>query len=564
MIKIFFDHFPKTAGTSLHQFFTEAFGEDAVSHPLKGMPLEAALSLYGKKIVVAGHFYLHPENGLPKGYLTATILRNPRERTLSEYFYLINNVPSAGIDPVGKLIKQSTFENVLNDPIMCQRFFNPQAIHYTALLHSTPEKLLESELLRVAKASLDLYDMVGTTELLPEFIDKMYSLSLFSNKPSLKKHNVTLNRGHYADLPHNIQARIDELTRVDRSLWEYADEIFRTKAQKMAIDDLPRNLAHEKTHALDLYSEPIRSENQAHVFHGDDSIDSARVTIKGQSGILGFFLAGELATLRVQFRAIEDIDDLTVGYKIKHESGLHFFGINSRIYGYQLQCKAGGEYHVDFVFPVMLGLGRHLIDLLMHPGHTHLDRCYFRQDKCATLEVSGFLGPFFEGIVRLMPAISFGADGEGSIEAIDVRAREEVFNRLGMNTPEVIDASGSVATLAEVGSIGRRERFVLGVEISNCGGQVWYGEGSRPVRLSYHWLHENGETVKHDGHRSPLPGGAVRPSQTVRADVMVEAPDRPGSHVLVIIMVQKSVCWFENQGFQAARMIIDILTDTSE
>ena len=88
MIKIFFDHFPKTAGTSLHQFFTEAFGEDAVSPPLKGMRLETVLSLYRQKIVVAGHFHLHPENCLPKGYLTATILRNPRERTLSEYFYL--------------------------------------------------------------------------------------------------------------------------------------------------------------------------------------------------------------------------------------------------------------------------------------------------------------------------------------------------------------------------------------------------------------------------------------------------------------------------------------------
>ena len=206
-----------------------------------------------------------------------------------------------------------------------------------------------------------------------------------------------------------------------------------------------------------------------------------------------------------------------------------------------------------------------MIDLLMHSGHTHLERCYFRQDKCATLEVSGFLGPFFEGIVRLMPAMTFGASGgEGRIEAIDVRTREEVFNRLGMNTPEVIDASGSMAALAGVSFIGQRERFTLGVEISNCGGQIWCGEGNRPVQLSYHWLNENGETVEHDGHRSPLPGSAVRPGQTVRADVMVEAPDRPGNHVLVISMVQEGVCWFEDRGFQPARMTIDILADPSE
>lgn len=127
-----------------------------------------------------------------------------------------------------------------------------------------------------------------------------------------------------------------------------------------------------------------------------------------------------------------------------------------------------------------------------------------------------------------------------------------------MNT-EIFDASGSLVSLADIGSIGRGEPFALGVEINSRSKQIWYGQGKRPVQLSYHWLDENGEMVEYDGHRSPLRGGAIGPGQTVRADVMVEAPDRAGSHVLVISLVQEDVCWFEDRGFQPAKISIDIL-----
>lgn len=393
MTKIFFDHFPKTAGTSLYMFFAEAFGKDAVSPHLMGMELASALSLYRQRKVVIGHFFLHPTIHLPKGYLSATILRNPRERTLSEYFFL-NSVPSGGGDLVGKMIKQRSLEDVFKNPDLYKRFLNPQAIHYAGLLNSAPAILSESELLKIAKESLDLFHMVGTTELLPELIDKICSLFLSNTMVSLKKHNVTFKRGKFIDLPPNIQTRIDELTRVDRLLWQYAGDLFRTKTKVITIDDLPRDIFDKRANPVDPCPESTNFNNNAQLIYADGSIGNVKVTVQGQLATGHFLMAGELATLRVQFCAMQDIDDLTVGYAIQHESGLHLFGINSRIYGYQLECKAGGEYYVDFIFPVMLGLGKHSINLTMHSGHTHIDRCYFKKDRCATFEVVVFWAHF--------------------------------------------------------------------------------------------------------------------------------------------------------------------------
>jgi hypothetical protein len=58
--KLFFDHIPKTAGTSLQQFFVEAFGEGMVTPTLRGLKYHHALSVYGNYRVITGHFHFIP------------------------------------------------------------------------------------------------------------------------------------------------------------------------------------------------------------------------------------------------------------------------------------------------------------------------------------------------------------------------------------------------------------------------------------------------------------------------------------------------------------------------
>lgn len=533
-------------------FFAEAFGEDAVTQTLRGMRVDVAIGLYGKRNIIIGHFQFTPEIGLPSNWITATVLRDPRERILSDYYYQIEDVPNTGAGPDVRHVKKLSLEEYLFDQSLLQRTTNPQAKHYAALLYPNPGVLSDEELLDTATRALERYDLVGITERLDEFTEFLKNTFSLPDCCTLKRHNVTSRRKGFADLPKEIQQRIEEISRVDMGLWSEANRLYDRKIATFthAIQNIQQQRAS-----------PVILETQAEMI-GDGSVQMLDVSVNSFARNSKNLIAGELAVLHVRFRTQVDLSDLTIGYSIYHDSSLHLFESSSRQCGQKLKCSTSGIYFVDFIFPVFLGVGSYYINLSAHSGHSHLERCYLWQERVTTFSVTGYLGAPFEGIIRLMPTMTFGATGnDGKIEAVDVRTREEIFIRLGMNTPEVFDARGSLVMLAEINSVNCRLQFTLGVEISNHSKQVWRGEGNQPVRLSYHWLDERGKIVEYNGRRSPLPGGDIRPGQTVRADAVVEAPDRAGNHVLVITLVQEGVCWFENRGFQPARMTLNILDD---
>jgi hypothetical protein len=121
--------------------------------PLKGLKYHHAISVYGNYSVITGHFHFIQGESLPADYISATVLRDSRERTLSEYFYVINDVPETGCGPEERRIKAMSLEEALYDPDFSERLRNYQAVHFASFFHSTPNKLSPSELLELAKKS---------------------------------------------------------------------------------------------------------------------------------------------------------------------------------------------------------------------------------------------------------------------------------------------------------------------------------------------------------------------------------------------------------------------------
>jgi Sulfotransferase family len=88
-MKIIFLHLPKTAGQSVHQFLIDFFGEDKIC-PARN---NEQLLCYSKKElnkyqVFSGHFDWCLLDTLSEPKFTFTVLREPRERIFSFYFYL--------------------------------------------------------------------------------------------------------------------------------------------------------------------------------------------------------------------------------------------------------------------------------------------------------------------------------------------------------------------------------------------------------------------------------------------------------------------------------------------
>ncbi|MGQ9746108.1 MAG: hypothetical protein ACUVQV_09120, partial [Dissulfurimicrobium sp.] len=139
---------------------TDAFGED-VTPTIRGMKLASAIAIYQTKRIIIGHFGFVPGESLPQGYYWATVLRNPRERTISDYYFQVENVPPASLSLEEQRIKNMSLEEFLFDTTMVQRVYNYQAVHFASFFHPTPQHLPTNELFALAKRGLDQYHLVG-------------------------------------------------------------------------------------------------------------------------------------------------------------------------------------------------------------------------------------------------------------------------------------------------------------------------------------------------------------------------------------------------------------------
>jgi hypothetical protein len=74
------------------------------------MKLEQALKIYSNRCVIIGHFIFMPGDEFPQGFVSARVLRDPRERTLSDYHYQLHDVPEYNLSPEGCRISHGSKE----------------------------------------------------------------------------------------------------------------------------------------------------------------------------------------------------------------------------------------------------------------------------------------------------------------------------------------------------------------------------------------------------------------------------------------------------------------------
>ena len=162
------------------------------------------------------------------------------------------------------------------------------------------------------------------------------------------------------------------------------------------------------------------------------------------------FVSGELADLHISFRCNEPIGDLTLGYSVHHDSGLHMFGVNTRLLGHQISARAGGPYHVAFSFPMNLGIGVYHVALSAHTGLSHLECCYMLKPRALSFNVVGYMDVVFEGLVNLVPSLNItGADING-VQLLKVVSETPKVQKVGQLTPRVLNPQGAIRMLASI------------------------------------------------------------------------------------------------------------------
>jgi lipopolysaccharide transport system ATP-binding protein len=113
--------------------------------------------------------------------------------------------------------------------------------------------------------------------------------------------------------------------------------------------------------------------------------------------------SGEPATLRIRLRALEAVDDLTVGFLIRDALGNDMFGTNT----YHLEHRRfglaqGARFVCDFdIRDMALGVGHYNMSVALHSDMTHVSGNYDWWDRALTFEVVPGRAPHSIGVVAL-------------------------------------------------------------------------------------------------------------------------------------------------------------------
>ncbi len=114
--------------------------------------------------------------------------------------------------------------------------------------------------------------------------------------------------------------------------------------------------------------------------------------------------SGRSARIRVRIQGRSEIENLTLGIVIRDRFGQDMFGTNSCYLETPISIGPGDALTADYRFEEFnLGPGKYTVTVALHTGLSHVDQCIHWLDKGAVFEVVAGSGPYFSGLVRLVP-----------------------------------------------------------------------------------------------------------------------------------------------------------------
>lgn len=406
--KFIFDHVPKTGGSAFKTVLEQIFGIESVAPAVSGRSELWAEQRYADYAVITGHFHSPiPLNGARRERARVTILRDPIDRAISEYYYYRNDVQRVEWNKLAVLAKDHDLYGYIkileaNRDMAISNFYSRRfASQISRQLWS------DSKILGLAKTSLDRYDFVGIQE---QFVD---SVDLFCCRfglppvPDTPRVNVTSSRARLQDVDRKTREQLIRMNRLDIELYDYALDKFQAEKRRIfhqlaGCGAIKMSLAEIEIIAGNRESTRKHSES-----FGDRSVEFCEARIIGRHSGSHVVQPGEHTEIRLTLAAHRDVSDLTVGFEISDELGEVVFGTNTFLLGKSRSVSNGGRYEIVFSFPANLKHGQYSLGAALHTGSTHEDCCFHWCDSLCAFEVVDSMAADFVGYCRLVPDVSW-------------------------------------------------------------------------------------------------------------------------------------------------------------
>jgi len=239
--RVLFLHIQKTAGSVIVKLARPVYGSNkVVSHGdyLSGWVNTGLNDIvdargqspenFNNKLFISGHFGFYFARPLLKGRYSFTFLRDPVERILSYYYFCLTRDPQEY--EIYRLTQTITLEQFLmlglEHPLVKACIWNNQtwqlAYGYGHPNGRDISSFSAEEILELAIQHLDEFSYIGFAETFEE--DRNHILKAIGITPPLENIVINANPGRptVKDLPPSTLRILDELTHLDRALYEVA------------------------------------------------------------------------------------------------------------------------------------------------------------------------------------------------------------------------------------------------------------------------------------------------------------------------------------------------------
>ena len=222
-LKLVFLHIPKTAGTSLRETMMSSIAEAEVCPERLDRLQQWDPRELAKYKFFFGHFSVDSLKCIPGRKKTATILRDPRKRLLS-WYYFAKSHSTAHVENAAPELRTAKYNNLID-------YLRVEGPHVP-----TMTQMLGAGDIGKAKENLSIVDAIGLTERADDslaVISWQFGLPPLRSMPKLNVTGERVNDPAFEKEPpvrepltEEIQSLIANLTEDDRYLYEHAKFIF--------------------------------------------------------------------------------------------------------------------------------------------------------------------------------------------------------------------------------------------------------------------------------------------------------------------------------------------------